>query len=146
MRLCLAAALLSMTLTACASQPQSQTAGVLTRQATSERAVTQISVQEAKQWLADPQAKWLLLDLRTPAEIARGHVAGAAPLNFNAPDFRTRLEQMDRNQPTIIYCQSGNRSGKALEIMREMGFRNVYDVRGGILAWQAAGFPLVSPS
>lgn len=144
MRLCLPSALLLTTLTACASQPQTQATGVFTRQAASARAVTQISVQEAQQWLADPQAKWLLLDLRTPGEIARGQLAGATPLNFNAPDFRTRLEQMDRNQPTIIYCQSGNRSGKALEIMREMGFRNVYDVRGGILAWQAAGFPLVT--
>lgn len=145
MRVWLSAPWLLLVLTACATQPLSPQTQPLTRQVATARTVTQISVQEAQQWLADPQSQWQLLDLRTPAEISRGQIAGATALNFNAPDFRTRLAQRDRNQPTIIYCQSGNRSGKALEIMRELGFRHVYDVRGGILAWQAAGYPLLIP-
>ena len=63
-------------------------------------------------------------------------------MNFYDADFRDRLLTMNRHQPTIIYCRSGNRSGQALEIMRELGFRNVYDMRGGIAAWQSAGYPV----
>lgn len=108
------------------------------------RAVTTISVAEAHDWLADPNASWTLIDLRTPAEFATGHLQNASNLNFYATDFRAKLEGMNRHQPIIMYCQSGNRSGKALEMMREMGFRNVYDIKGGILAWQAAGYAIAS--
>ncbi|HEY9842181.1 MAG: rhodanese-like domain-containing protein [Candidatus Sericytochromatia bacterium] len=111
--------------------------------ATTPRAVTTISVAEAHQWLADPNASWKLIDVRTPEEFAQGHLQEAALMNFYDADFREKLLNMDRNQPYIIYCRSGNRSGKALAMMRELGFRNAYDIQGGILAWQAAGFAVV---
>lgn len=106
------------------------------------QAVTTISPQEAHQWLSDPQAQWLVLDVRTPAEFAQGHLKHAVLKNFYDPDFKAQLEQMNRHQPTILYCRSGNRSAKTLAMMRELGFRNVYEIQGGILAWQAAGYPL----
>lgn len=106
------------------------------------QAVTRISVQEAHDWLADPNAQWLLLDLRTPDEFATGHLANATLMNFYDADFRDRLLTMNRHQPTLIYCRSGNRSGQALAMMRELGFRNVYDIGGGIMAWQNAGYAI----
>ena len=106
------------------------------------QAVTRISVQEAHDWLADPNAQWLLLDLRTPEEFATGHLANATLMNFYDADFRDRLLTMNRHQPTLIYCRSGNRSGQALATMRELGFRNVYDIGGGIMAWQNAGYAI----
>lgn len=108
-----------------------------------QRAVTTISVKEAHQWLSDANASWKLLDLRTPEEFAQGRLQGAELMNFYDKDFRDRLLKMDRNQPYIIYCRSGNRSGQALAIMRELGFRNAYDIQGGILAWQTAGYPVI---
>lgn len=107
------------------------------------RAVTTISPQEASQWLADPHSSWKIIDLRTPQEVAGGIIKGATLMNFNAPGFREQLLNLDRNQPFIIYCASGKRSVKALEMMRELGFRNAYDIQGGTMAWQAAGLPLV---
>lgn len=109
------------------------------------QAVMSISVQEAQAWLADPNAQWQLLDLRTPEEFATGHLENATLMNFYDADFRDRLLTMNRHQPTIIYCRSGNRSGQALEMMRELGFRNVYDMQGGIMAWQRAGYPVLRP-
>lgn len=106
------------------------------------RAVATISVKEARDWLADPNASWKLLDVRTPEEFAEGRLTGSTLMNFNAPDFREQLLKLDRNQPYIIYCRSGARSAKALAMMRELGFRNAYDIQGGILAWQAAGYPV----
>ena len=109
------------------------------------QAVTAISVEEAQAWLADPNAQWQLLDLRTPEEFATGHLKNATLMNFYDADFRERLLTMNRHQPTILYCRSGNRSGQALEIMRELGFRNVYDMQGGIMAWQRAGYLVLQP-
>ncbi len=121
---------------------RSQSAGTSQR-AILSRAVTTISPQEASQWLADPHSSWKVIDLRTPQEFSGGFIQGATLMNFNAPGFRELLLNLDRNQPYILYCASGKRSVKALEMMRELGFRNAYDIQGGTIAWQAAGFPLV---
>ncbi|PKL74951.1 MAG: hypothetical protein CVV27_17875 [Candidatus Melainabacteria bacterium HGW-Melainabacteria-1] len=123
------------------AQPM-QNRPMLTRMAQPARAVTTISVTEAHKWLADPNASWKILDVRTPQEFAQGRIQGADNLDFYLGDFKAQLERMDRNQPMILYCRSGSRSGKTLAIMRELGFRNVYEIQGGILAWQAAGYPL----
>lgn len=149
---CFSLILAALALTACSTQPMPmQTLSRMPASLQAQRAqntfkpqaVVTISPQEAHDWVMDPQSQWLILDVRTPEEFAQGRLKNATLLNFYAPDFKTQLEQMNRHQPTILYCRSGNRSGKALEIMRELGFKNVYEVRGGILAWQSAGFPVV---
>lgn len=116
--------------------------GTLTSQRLGAQAVTTIAVTEAHQWLQDPNALFKVLDLRTPAEYAEGHLTKSTLLNFYDPGFKTALLNMDRNQPYMIYCRSGNRSGQALEQMRELGFKNVYNLKGGILAWSAQQYPL----
>lgn len=144
------AALACLALTACASQLQpvaSRMPANLQAQGAQNnfkpQAVVTISPQEAHNWVMDPQSQWLILDIRTPEEFAQGRLRNATLMNFYDADFKAKLEQMNRHQPTILYCGSGSRSGQALEIMRELGFKNVYEVRGGLLAWQAAGFPVV---
>ena len=144
-----ALALILLSLTACSAQPTLLARAPLALQAQSIQpvrplAVTSISAQEAHDWLSDPHSQWLVLDVRTPEEFAQGHLANATLKNFYDADFKAQLEQINRWQPTILYCRSGNRSAKTLTIMRELGFRNVYEVKGGIQAWQAAGFPLQS--
>ncbi|MGE3726715.1 MAG: rhodanese-like domain-containing protein [Candidatus Sericytochromatia bacterium] len=148
----LSTALAALALTACTSQPMLMPAAsrmpsaLMAMRAQTNfkpQAVVTISPQEAHDWVMDPQSQWLILDVRTPEEFAQGRLKNATLMNFYDPDFKTKLEDMNRHQPTILYCRSGNRSGKALEIMRELGFKNVYEVRGGILAWQASGFPVV---
>jgi phage shock protein E len=106
------------------------------------RPVVTIDVTEAYQWITtDPN--FMILDLRIPEEYGQGHINKARLLNFYDPSFKTQLETMDRNQPYIIYCRSGARSGEAMQIMQEMGFRKVFNIKGGTLAWQAKGYPLV---
>lgn len=106
-------------------------------------AVTTIRAQEAFDWLSDPKATWQVIDVRTPEEFQTNHLQNAQLMNFYDKDFRDKLLNMNRHQPYIIYCQSGNRSGKALNMMRELGFKNAYDIQGGIVAWQNAGYPVV---
>ena len=84
----------------------------------------------------------VLLDVRTPAEFADGRLAGAVNIDQTAPDFRDRLEELPRDEPYVIYCRSGNRSAQARAVMEELGFTDVVDIDGGILAWAAAGLPI----
>ncbi len=81
----------------------------------------------------------VVLDVRTPAEFAEGHLAGAINLDVNAADFRAKLGGLAKDIPYAVYCRSGNRSGTALTIMKSLGFTSTYHLGGGIQAWTAAG-------
>ena len=85
---------------------------------------------------------FLILDVRTPGEFRQGFIEGAALLDYYASDFRERFAQLDRDATIFMYCRSGNRSSHVLRMADELGFRRVYDLRGGILAWKEAGLPL----
>ena len=81
-----------------------------------------------------------LIDLRTPNELsATGKIATAKHIDFNGADFKSQINQLDKEKPTIIYCASGKRSGKATSIMTEMGFKTIYDYTGGMNDWTAKG-------
>ena len=84
-----------------------------------------------------------VLDVRTPQEFAPEHLEGAMNIDYSSPDFRERIASLDRRQPYLVYCGSGKRSHNATRVMAEMGFREVYDLAGGIAAWKAAGLPVV---
>lgn len=86
----------------------------------------------------------LVLDVRTPGEVARGKLAGASVLDFNAPKFEQKLSLIARDKPVFVYCASGNRSGQAAALMTKLGFTKVYNLAGGIGAWKANGFPVES--
>jgi rhodanese-related sulfurtransferase len=81
-----------------------------------------------------------LVDLRTPNELsATGKIATAQHININDADFETQINQLNKEKPTIVYCASGKRSQKALEMMSNMGFKTVYDYAGGMNDWTAKG-------
>jgi hydroxyacylglutathione hydrolase len=79
----------------------------------------------------------VLLDVREPEEYAHGHVPGA--LNLPQADLATRLEELPRNRPVIVICQSGNRARRAAQYLIQQGFADVTNVHGGTEAWEAAG-------
>lgn len=85
---------------------------------------------------------FIILDVRTEGEFRQGHIEGATLLDYHAQDFRNRFAQLDRDAIVFMYCRSGNRSSHVLNMADELGFKAVYDLRGGILAWNAAGLPL----
>ena len=86
----------------------------------------------------------MLLDLRTPDEVATGRLAGARTLDFYAGTFDRDLAALDRATPYAVYCHSGNRSGQAVAKMKLLGFQDVVELDGGIGAWQAAGLPVAA--
>ena len=64
----------------------------------------------------------------------------AAPTFADAAD---RIGELDRDLPYVLYCNSGNRSADAAQLMTDLGFSEVYEVDGGIQGWLGAGLPVV---
>jgi rhodanese-related sulfurtransferase len=108
--------------------------------------IKQVSPDEAEKLIAANAGNrnFVVLDIRTPGEYRDGHFHEAVLLDFHSPTFREGLAALDKNRTYFMYCRSGNRSGRALAMMREMGFARVYELRGGILAWLSSGRELVT--
>lgn len=93
----------------------------------------------------DPPENLVILDVRTAEEFDEGHLEGAVMIDFYQEDFADRLAELDPDVPYLLYCRSGNRSGQTAALMKELGFTDVADVDGGILAWAQGGNPIVAP-
>ena len=97
-----------------------------------------VSVEQARKLIRERggKADFVVLDVRTPAEFAGGHLPGAVNLDIQARDFLTRLEGLDRGKSYLVYCRSGNRSAKAAQAMERMEFPRVYHMREGMIGWE----------
>ena len=84
----------------------------------------------------------VLLDIRTPEEYSEARIDGSENIDFYEPDFADRLAELDPDGTYVVYCRSGNRSGQALEIFRDLGFNEVYEIDGGIINWYDSGYPV----
>lgn len=84
----------------------------------------------------------LVLDVRTPAEVAQGKLAGASVIDFNGPKFEQKVALIARDSPVFVYCARGGRSGQAAALMAKLGFTRVYNLAGGMGAWTAKGLPV----
>ena len=84
-----------------------------------------------------------IIDVRTPAEYASGHVEGALNINWEDPAFADQLAEYDKSGVYVLYCRSGNRAGQAKAAMEQMGFTNVTNLGGYQDAADATGLPLV---
>ena len=80
----------------------------------------------------------VILDVRTPAEFASGHLPGAINLNVQAATFLNQVENLDKTATYAIYCRFGDRSQIALDAMVDAGFESVFGLAGGITEWTAA--------
>ncbi len=77
-----------------------------------------------------------IIDVRTPSEYQNGHIKNARNINVQSGDFKSKMQNFDRKKPIYIYCRSGARSANAGKILEEMGFTEIYDLKGGILSWK----------
>ena len=95
---------------------------------------------QAFQQAITPQAQ--LIDVRTPAEFAEGHLVGARNLDWTGGALETAMPGLDKGAPVLLYCASGRRSAAAREAMQVAGFSDAKDLEGGIRAWSGAGLPV----
>jgi len=84
---------------------------------------------------------FVLLDVRTPEEFDAERIEGAVQLDYLSPSFRGEIAKLDRGKSYLVYCRTGHRSDGALKVMRELGFKNVTTLTGGITKWKEAGLP-----
>lgn len=82
--------------------------------------------------------EYIILDVRTPEEYNTDKIEDSININFYDPNFKEQLNQLDKNKKYLIYCRSGSRSSKTLSLMKELKFVTVYDLDGGIIAWNDA--------
>lgn len=84
----------------------------------------------------------LVLDVREPAEFSQGHIPRARHIPLG--ELARRLNELDkfRDRPIIVACRSGHRSAGACGILARNGFQNVYNLAGGMIAWEAANLPV----
>lgn len=82
----------------------------------------------------------LIIDVRTPEEYEQGtRLKGSYCVDWQASDFEIRMANFDKKRPVYVYCGTGKRSHDAAAKMREMGFNRVYELKGGLQAWEAEG-------
>ena len=96
-----------------------------------------ISTDEANELIEqhDGDQDFVILDVRSPEEFSEGYIENAVNMDFYAVAFPDELEDLDRDKTYLVYCRSGNRSGMTFKMMKKLGFRNVYNIKGGITAW-----------
>ncbi len=75
---------------------------------------------------------FMIIDVRTPEEFRSERIKGAVNINRYASGFDNEIDKLDRNKTYFIYCRSGNRSGQVKNIMKKMGFKEVYNLKNGI--------------
>ena len=83
----------------------------------------------------------IILDVRTAQEVAGGTLPGAVNIDFFAPDFARQVGRLDKTKSVFVYCAVGGRSSKAAQQLQQAGVKTVYNLSGGMQAWQQAGFP-----
>lgn len=87
---------------------------------------------------------FIILDVRTSEEFAEGHIEGAIMLDFYSETFKDELKNLDKNKTYIVHCRSGRRSKKTLNMMKELKFKEAYNMLGGIKKWKEEGLPEVN--
>jgi len=85
------------------------------------------------------QSSTYVLDVRTPAEFAAGHLANAHNINVESNTFTSEIAKLDKHANYAVYCHSGRRSAIATSQMEKAGFDHIYNLNGGIEAWTASG-------
>ena len=102
-----------------------------------QSAIRTIDVDEFEKLAADSTN--VILDVRTPEEFAAGHLPNAVNIDFNAEDFEQKVAALDKTKTYLVHCASGGRSARACKKLDRLDFPSVYNLKGGIAAWEKAG-------
>src|SRR6187401_2694482 len=111
--------------------------GLFAIQFASAQDTTGLSIQQARFEKLMKKKNTYVFDVRTPEEYKSGFIGNA--VNYNVMDsvaFVSIISSLDKNKKYLLYCKSGRRSGKALVMMKNMGFRKVHHLNGGVTEWK----------
>lgn len=123
----------SSLLVSCSSSEETSGEGQATEEVMNKQ--QRVSKETFKAFLDGHKDEVQLVDVRTPEEYNAGTIDGAVNMDFYGADFQAQLESLDKEEPVMIFCKSGGRSGQTLEMMKEMGFKTVLELEGGYSNW-----------
>ena len=103
--------------------------------------IKEIDVNELSQQLDTLADNVRLIDVRTPAEVARGKLSGSENIPLHV--IPLKVDELSHHEKIIFYCQTGARSAQACAFMTSKGIDNVYNLRGGIVTWARMGLPII---
>jgi rhodanese-related sulfurtransferase len=91
--------------------------------------------------LIDENPDLVIVDVRTVAEFDDGHIDEA--INIPVDEIVDRLDELDKDDELLVYCRTGNRSGRAVGILKDAGYTRIYHMHEGISVWIQQGYPVV---
>jgi phage shock protein E len=130
-------------LTGCGSEDDATVPTGVGSEVTAPAEVQNLAPEEGAALIESLGAGLTVVDVRTPAEFAEGHLEGATNLDIEGGQFTTAIADLPRDEPYMVYCRSGRRSSAAAQAMIDAGFTDVYDL-GAITDWAGAGLPVVT--
>ncbi len=77
----------------------------------------------------------VVLDVRQPEELEDGSIPGYKMISMRSQDFVDQLQGLEKGPAYLVYCRSGMRSAKTCEVLAQMGHEELYNLSGGIMAW-----------
>ena len=106
-----------------------------------EQITNDIDIDEFRKKIASHN--YVLVDVRTEKEFDDGHIENALNIDYFSTTFSDEISNIGLEKPVLVYCRSGNRSGKSMRIMSDLGFKEVYNLIGGIKGWKAKNNRLI---
>ena len=106
-----------------------------------QKVVENVNVEQLSKVDHQADNNIVVLDVRTDQEVNEAHIEGSQHIDvLRTDEFTTKVNALDKEKTYYVICRSGGRSSKAANMMIELGFKNVYNVEGGMTAWQAKGY------
>jgi phage shock protein E len=106
-----------------------------------EAIVPQVTCEDVKRAI-DQKENFILLDVRTEGEFGRGRIAGSINLPVDKVESDIASIIPDKSVNIYVYCLSGNRSARAVDVMVKLGYTRVSNIEHGLLGWRAKYFPV----
>lgn len=110
---------------------------------TSERnnnVVENVSAKQAQSIMEDTNI--VVLDVRTAKEYSDGHIKNAVNIDVKSENFVSEMQKLDKDTTYVMHCKSGGRSAIALEKVKDLGFKKIYHMNGGMLEWAEHNLPI----
>lgn len=101
-----------------------------------ETIIERVGNAEWNKRIAQEEGEVLLVDVRTPREFHAGHLEGAVNIDFKQADFLQQMQALDKERTLYIYCHSGGRSGRALSMLSDSGWKRIIELRSGYSNWE----------
>ena len=114
-------------------------------QAQQDQNITALSPKEASKLIETRtgDSDFIILDIRTPGEYQSGHLKDATMIDYYSKSFGDEIGRLDKEKSYLIYCRSGNRSARSMDLFKKLKFQKIYHLSSGINGWISEGLPLV---